>query len=249
VKNVMKVLLALCVAAALSFTGGAVSTASAAQTVSHTSVAKAGSCTKQKNKVHKAKQKAKKANKQVKKAKKAKKKAHNAKQKKAKNKKLAKAKKHAKKAKKQLKKAKKALKKCKKAHSGDNGGDESPLQPACDAIPQLQPLCDATADTPLPAPSGGNPEDSPLWPLCQQDPTGSLMPLCEATATPPGNGQDSPLQPICDADPTGSLQPLCDATAGGAPDPGTILDPICAQLPIPVLCDGSLPLPVRARAA
>jgi hypothetical protein len=236
IRNAARLVLAGCVALALSL--GTTATVQASAPGSDTSRA-AAPCAKQKSKVAKAKKAVHQAQKKVKKAKKAKQHADGKKQKRAADKKLAKAKKQLKAKKKALKKAKAKLAKCQRNQSPPPA--DNPLQPACDAgLPQE--ICDAYATLPTPPPGA----DSPIQPLCD---AGLPQPICDAAANPPGPGGASPIQPLCDA---GLPQAICDAASGGGElpsDPGTVIDQVCGLLPIPGLCDGTLPLPLRATRA
>lgn len=129
----------------------------------------------------------------------------------------------------------------------ESAGPEAPsgpLQVLCDnGLPQA--VCDAFDTLPLPDPATAG--DSPIQVLCDN---GLPQALCDA-ATLPGTGGASPLQPLCDA---GLPQEICDASlpvdptvptvpvdptdpTGPILDPlDPILDPICATLPIPVVC-------------
>jgi hypothetical protein len=225
-RNVMRLLVAVGVAIVLALGTTAARAAEGDRAPSGASSARAaGPCAEQRHKVATAKSEVKKANRQVKNAKRAKNRADTAQQKQTANKKLKRAKKHQKRAKLRLARARAALQKCQDENSGGTG---NPLQPLCDALPQLAALCET--DIPLP-PSTGDGSTSPLAPLCEAVP--EAQPLCDATSVPPGPGEGSPLQPLCDAVP--EAQPLCDATGGGLPDPGD--NPLC-DLPIPLpICD------------
>ena len=88
-----------------------------------------------------------------------------------------------------------------------------PLQPLCDAVPEL-----AAGETDIPIPPGtGDGSTSPLAPLCAAVP--EAQPLCDATSVPPGPGRGEPAPAAVRRG--SEAQPLCDATSGHCPTRAT----------------------------
>ena len=238
--NAARVLLAGCVAVALSMgmsgTAGAASAARAASNSSDSSARAAGECATQKAKVHQAKKAVKKADRKVERAKKATKQADTAKQQKKAKKRLAHAKHQRKKAKKTLERARKNLRKCQRQSGGADG--QTPEE-QCLAAGLPAEVCSALGQLPLPPSPGGT---SPIQALCDQ---GLPQAICDAATLPSPDGEASPIQPLCEA---GLPQEICDAAAPGGG--GSPLPPELCTLPIPLpLCELPLPLRAAARAA
>ncbi|MBA2955226.1 hypothetical protein GON03_12880 [Nocardioides sp. MAH-18] len=265
ITQLLKGLLALCVASTLTLVGATSADAASSQRGTDRAATqqstqrsthateRAGACTKQWRGLRKAKRAEDRGDQRLYNARKAMKRADSRHEKRAASKRVTRAKRIETRTDRQLKKARKAWRKCRDAAGsgggtggggGGTGGGSStnPLQPACDAgLPQA--ICDAFGQLPMPGGSGGA---SPIQPLCN---AGLPQAICDAATAPPGPGGASPIQPLCSA---GLPQAICDAAAGsgGVPNPGTVLAPVCGLgLPIPGVCATTTSQVARARAA
>jgi len=255
ITQLLKGLLALCVACSLTVVGASTAGATSAERAAarqstSTATERAGACTAQWRALRKAKRAEDRGDQRLTNARKAQRRADTRHEKRAASKRVTKAKRIESRTDRQLKKARKAWRTCREGQTGGGtgtgggttGGSTNPLQPACDAgLPQA--ICDAFAQ--LPAPSGGS-GASPIQPLCD---AGLPQAICDAATAPAGPGGASPIQPLCDA---GLPQAICDGASGtgSTPDPGTVLGPVCGLgLPIPGVCTTTTSRLVQARAA